>query len=309
MADAEQQIQDGWIGIDLEPGAVPGTSRDEMVALANVAKEHDLICTFDGRYSGFDDELLTIDEVAVIAQASGARCHIENLISTGGTFHTADALGKLAAARQQGLDISADTYPYNLWAAPVASTRFDPGWQQRYRIGYGDLQIAGTGERLTEATFNQYRSSDKVAVAYAIPDDSVVTALQDPSILIGSDAILTPGNNDNPSSTGCFTRVLGRYVREQKVLDLPSALAKMTSLPAKRFAAMAPALAKKGRLARGADADITVFDPRTVIDRSTVDNPAVEPTGVQWVLVGGQQARTPKGTQDLHAGQPVHFQA
>ena len=187
----------------------------------------------------------------------------------------------------------------------MASARFDPGWQQRYRIDYGDLQIAGTGERLNAQTFDRYRQSDKVAVAYAIPEPSVVALLKDPDIVIASGAILTLGNNQHPSASGCFTRVLGRYVRDQNVLSLRDALAKMTSLPAQRLGDKVPALAKKGRVARGADADITVFDAKTVIDRSTVDNPAVEATGVKWVLVMGQAARTPKGNQPVHAGRPV----
>lgn len=307
--DVQQQIQQGWIGIDFEPEYIPGTSREEMAALGKVAQQNNVVCTFHGRYSSFDQELQTIDEVMVVARDSGARCHIEHLVSTGGTFHMADALGKLATARQQGLDMSACTFPYGFWAAPVASARFDPGWDQRFHITYNDLQVPGTTERLTEATFNQLRSTGTVAVAYAIPEESVVAALKDPDTMVGSDAILAPGNDNHPAASGCFSRVLGRYVRDQKVLDLHTALAKMTIMPAKRFGAKAPALAKKGRLARGADADITVFDPKTVSDRSTVEQPAVESAGVQWVLVMGQQVRTPKGTNDVHAGQPIRFQA
>ncbi len=307
--DAGQQIEAGWIGVDFEPEYVPGTSREEMAALAKVAKAHDVVATFHGRYSSVDQELQTIDEVAVIAQDSGARCHIEHLISTGGAFHMTDALQKLATARQQGLDISAGTFPYGFWAAPLSSTRFDPGWGQRYQISYNDLQVPGTPNRLTQATFDQLRQTDTVAVAYAIPEASVVASLQEPSTIIGSDAILTPGNDAHPAAAGCFSRVLGRYVRDQKVLDLSSALAKMTSLPATRFAGKVPALMTKGRLARGADADVTVFDPATIADRATVDNPAQESIGVEWVLVMGKQVRTPKGTQQVKAGQPVTYSA
>ena len=92
--------------------------------------------------------------------------------------------------------------------------------------------------------------------------------------MIGSDAILEPGNNNHPRCSGCFTRTLGRYVRELGVLTLVDALAKMTIQPARRLEARVPALQTKGRLQIGADADITIFDPATVGDRSTIADPA-----------------------------------
>ena len=64
-------------------------------------------------------------------------------------------------------------YPYDFWATYLGSPRFNPGWQERFRITYGDLQIAGTTERLTEATFRQYQRQNKLAAAFAIPEEDV----------------------------------------------------------------------------------------------------------------------------------------
>lgn len=81
--------------------------------------------------------------------------------------------------------------------------------------------------------------------------------------------------------------MLGHYSRERKVLGLMDALSRMTILPARRLETAAPAMAKKGRLAVGADADITVFNPETVIDRATFQQPTQPSAGIPHVLVGG----------------------
>ena len=81
--------------------------------------------------------------------------------------------------------------------------------------------------------------------------------------------------------------VLGRYVREEKALDLMTALRKMTLMPAKRLEARAPVFQNKGRIRIGADADITVFDPKTIRDRATYQKPAEPSQGIAFVLVKG----------------------
>jgi len=115
--------------------------------------------------------------------------------------------------------------------------------------------------------------------------------------MLGSDAILEPGNKNHPRSTGCFSRAIGRYTRDLKVLPLMDALAKATILPAQLTEGGASQMRTKGRLQIGADADITVFDPTTLIDRSTIEAPGVESEGVRYVLVDGQVVRTPQGNQ------------
>ena len=115
--------------------------------------------------------------------------------------------------------------------------------------------------------------------------------------MLGSDAILEPGDKNHPRSTGCFARAIGRYVREHKVLSLMDALAKATILPAQLTERGAPAMRRKGRLQIGADADITVFDPDRLIDRSTIEAPGVESEGVRYVLVGGDVVRDPQGNR------------
>ncbi|MGH9188065.1 MAG: amidohydrolase family protein [Acidimicrobiales bacterium] len=314
VADAHQQLTDGWIGIDLEPEYTPGVEFEELRRLAEVAAERGVTCYVHGRYSDMEQPGTnrdTLKEILDLARETGCAVHVDHITSTGGTFSMDESLSTLTdAIDEEGIDVSACMYPYQFWATYLGSPRFADGWQERYHIGYDDLVIPGTGERLTETSFRQYREDNKLAAAFGIPEDDVRAALRSPLVMIGSDAILEPGNNNHPRSTGCFSRVLGHYVRDREVLGLRAALAKMTVMPARRLESAVPAMRRKGRLQRGADADITVFDPATVEDRSTIDNPAQASVGIEWVVVAGQVVQSPEGQhKDALAGQPITYGA
>jgi N-acyl-D-aspartate/D-glutamate deacylase len=92
--------------------------------------------------------------------------------------------------------------------------------------------------------------------------------MADPLVMIASDGMPITGPSVHPRGQGTFSRVLGRYVRELKTLDLMTALRKMTLLPAERLQARAPVFRNKGRLREGADADITIFDPLRIHDEA-----------------------------------------
>jgi dihydroorotase len=227
------------------------------------------------------------------ARKTGASAHVLHIISTGGTFSMPASLALLEEARRSGVDITACAYPYTFWASPLDAARFTPGWQKRYRPN--DLQIAGTSERLTLASFAVYRKTHKLAVAYAIPEDDVTLAMKTQWIMLGSDAILEAGNNNHPRASGTFSRTLAVYVRERGTISLMDALAKMTILPARRIESAAPALKLKGRLQAGADADIVIFDPKTVHDEATVEHPDRYSIGMDYVLVNGHVVKGPNG--------------
>ena len=91
----------------------------------------------------------------------------------------------------------------------------------------------------------------------------------------------------HPRTSGTFSKVLGRYVREARSLSLMGALRKMTLMPAQRLEARVAAMKMKGRIRVGADADITIFDAARVIDRSTYREPGLPPVGIRHVIVNG----------------------
>jgi dihydroorotase len=210
----------------------------------------------------------------------------------------AESLATLQAARDEGLEVTGCLYPYDSWATYAASTRFDEGWQQRFGIDHGDLVVPGTSDRLTAATFAAARRDNALVAAMAIPEADVRAGLRSPLLMLGSDGILEPGDNNHPRAAGTFARVLGRYVRDERLIGLSAALAKMTISPARLLEGAAPALRRKGRLQVGCDADITVFDPATVADRATLERPAQASTGITWVLVDGVVVKDPDGVRD-----------
>lgn len=111
----------------------------------------------------------------------------------------------------------------------------------------------------------------------------------------------------HPRTAGTFSRVLGKYAREDKVLDLITAIEKMTLLPAKRLEGIAPMMRYKGRIQIGADADITIFNPNTVIDKSTFEKGLAFSEGIEHVIVNGLFVlKNGKTIPNVFPGQPVY---
>src|SRR5437762_10128476 len=149
-----------------------------------------------------------------------------------------------------------------------------------------ELEWPPTGERLNRESFERYARIGGPVVVHTNSEQMVAVAITSPLTIIASDAYWQNGTG-HPRTTGTFARVLGRYVRESHALSLMEALRKMTVMPAQRLEARVPAMRQKGRLRVGADADITIFDPATVVDRSTYREPSLSPVGIQHVIVNG----------------------
>ena len=125
-----------------------------------------------------------------------------------------------------------------------------------------------------------------MVIAHSIPEDVVKSTIADSIVIIASDGMLSEGKG-HPRGTGTFARILGKYVREEKLLSLDEGLRKITLMPAQRLEIIAPAFKNKGRIRVGADADITVFDPELIIDQATYEEPAKYSKGISYVLVNG----------------------
>ncbi|MFC5703114.1 amidohydrolase family protein [Cohnella faecalis] len=306
---AEKALNNGVLGLSFSLEYVPGVNDKEIMPFMRLAYKYNVPVYFHARYSDMEEPGTNIDalnELIGYARASDAAVHIDHINSTGGTFSMTQSLGMVSEARAEGLDITSCIYPYDYWGTYLNSARFDTGWQNRFRITYKDLQIAGTNERLTEESFKKYQKEGKLAVAYAIPKEDVIDSLKAEYVMLGSDAILEPGFNNHPRASGTFARTVGLYVREQQVITLSDAIAKMSLMPAQRLEKQAPALKKKGRIAKGMDADIVVFDYDTISDQSTVEKPNLYSKGISYVLVNGQVALDEKGLhKDIHQGQPI----
>jgi len=228
----------------------------------------------------------SLQEMIADAAITGAAVHIVHINSMANKL-TPLALQMIHGARTLGLDVTTEAYPYTAGATGIESGVFHSGWQQQLGITYSDLEWVATGERLTEASFNRYRQTGGDVILFTNTEEMVRLAMSDSMVMIASDGTLT-GGKGHPRSAGTYARLLGVYVREQKVLPLMEAIRRASLAPAKRLEAFTPQMKHKGRLQVGDDADIDVFDPNTVIDKATYEKPGQYSYGFKYVLVGGQ---------------------
>lgn len=288
---AEKALLDGALGVSFSLEYAPGCKEEEIYELMLLAKKYDAPVFFHVRYSDMEPpgtNIEALDEVISFARSTLASIHIDHIHSTGGTFSMSQSLQMIKSARAEGLDITACVYPYDYWGTHLNTARFSKGWQQRFRINYSDLQVAGTNERLTKETFEKYRKQGKLVVAYAIPEEELIMAMQTDFVMIGSDAILTDELNNHPRACGTYARTIGYYSRERKVISLMEAIKKCSYLPAKRMEQIAPIFKKLGRLKVGAYADVTIFNYNKIIDKATPEKTHLHSEGIEYVIISGE---------------------
>jgi N-acyl-D-aspartate/D-glutamate deacylase len=166
----------------------------------------------------------------------------------------------------------------------ITGAFFGPGWRERRNIDYGDLEMPGTGERLTRERFESLHAAPipRLILIHMNPDTVVDAVIMNPLVMIASDGIA-----GHPRLAGTCARVLARYVRSQGTLPLLEAVRKLSLMPAQRLETAPKAARRKGRLQEGADADIVVFDPERIEDRATYGSPGEPSVGVRYLIVAG----------------------
>lgn len=299
-ATLERGLREGALGLGVAPQYYPGASREEIFRVYQMAARWK-VPVFTHVRSMTPDAM---QEALANAATTGAKLHIVhvNSMSLGALPFVLDMI---EAANKQGLDVTTEAYPYTAASTFIESTMFDDGWQDRLGISYGDLQWTVTSERLTEETFAKYRKQGGPVIMHMMKPEWIRRAMASPFVMIASDGMpYSPGAH--PRSAGTFARVLALYVREEKVLPLMDALAKMTILPARRLEPVAPKMRNKGRLKVGADADITIFNPATVKDEADFQKGLQFSTGIDDVLVNGVPVvANGKTVPNAFPGQPV----
>jgi dihydroorotase len=282
-------LERGALAVGMGINYTAGASHEEIVDVFRVAAAENASVHVHLRHAGLKEPttgLVGIEEVIAAAAATGAPLHVVHITSMG-LRNTPQLIAMVKGAQSRGLDVTTECYPYTAGSTNLESAIFDPGWQERQGITYKDIQWSKTGERLTAETFEKYRKEGGLVVIFSIPETAVRTAIADPIVMIASDGVPLTGSKVHPRGQGTFSRVLGHYVREEKTVNLMTALRKMTLMPAQRLQNRAPMFQNKGRISEGADADITVFDPQRIIDKATFDDPLQYSAGIQFVLVNG----------------------
>ena len=305
----EQGMREGAVGLssglEYEVGGYAETG--ELVELAKVAAR------YGGIYmSHIRDEADKAFEAFREAIAIGERARVPVEIShiklgTVGVWHkAAQAIALIDAARARGVDLTADAYPYNAWSSTITvlvpDKRYDyPPSVEKALADVGGAQNVLIVRHAAHPEY-EFRTLDAVArdrqitpvdlfiqivrdggagvVCTSMIDEDIRAFYQQRWVMVGSDGGI---NARHPRGAGTFPKVLGRYVREQHWLTLPDAIRKMTGAPAKRLK-----LRDRGTIEKGRVADVVLFDPRTVVDRSTFSDPSALSSGVEKVFVSGE---------------------
>jgi dihydroorotase-like cyclic amidohydrolase len=301
MANIKTALEEGGIGIGVPIGYLPKTKPDEMFRVFKLSGEMNVLVFTHVR----EPNIISIQEVIADATLTGAPLHIVhiNSISLGQIDF---ALEMVKSASKKGADITTELYPYTAGSTALESAIFNEGWQEKLNISYGDLQWVATGERLTKETFEAYRKTGGIVIIHVMKPEWIKTGIAAPGVMIASDG-MPYAKLAHPRTAGTFSRVLGKYVREEKVIDLNTAIEKMTLLPAKRLENIAPSMRFKGRIQVGADADITIFNPNTVIDKATFEKGLEFSAGIEYVMVNGSFIlKNGKTVSNVFPGQAVY---
>jgi N-acyl-D-aspartate/D-glutamate deacylase len=282
----EKGLKRGALAVGLGPAYTEAATNQEIVDVFRVAAKYNASChvhirgsasSGEGNFSGFE-------EVMAAAAITGAPLHIVHIQSTGGP-NVIQELQMIAEARSRGMDVTTESYPYNKGMTSIQAAMFDHREDEPDSY-FASLLWPATGEYLTKESFMRFRKEGGMVIVPGNSLENVHAATVSPLTMIASDGYVANGHG-HPRTSGTYALVLGRYVREEKALDLMTALRKMTLMPAQRLEKRAPMFKDKGRIRVGADADITVFDANRVIDKATYEKPLQHSEGIQFVLVNG----------------------
>lgn len=233
-----------------------------------------------------------LQEVLALAESSGAPLLINHITHSamGGIDKW---LAMIDAANARGARVTTETLSYAAGGTSINADVFRfRDWQKIFDITYGDVQWVATGEWLTEERWNYYAENEPMGMVnhHYVKEAWIESAMRWPGMMISTDALPAVDRDilTNPNVSGTYSRFLGHYVRERQVLPLMDALARISLLPARWLAQVAPLFTAKGRIQVGADADIVVFDPAVIQAGADYGKPYVPPVGISHVLVGGR---------------------
>lgn len=283
----EKALEAGCVGISYGLRYVPGTGRDEFLDTASCCeKEHRMISAHVR-----DDEDRVFGAVAEVAEAGklyNIPVQVSHIGSMAGFGQMKQLLRQVDGYRMNGIDVACDCYPYFAFSTRIGATTYDDGWLERYHCDYSACQLTEgkyKGQRCTPETFAEMRRDfpECLTVCYVMDENDIRMAFADPGVMVGSDGLIDNGHG-HPRAAGTFPRFLSEFVRKGDI-SLYDGIEKMTAAPAKRLG-----LSNKGRLNVGADADVVIFDMEKIQDGANFDDPMIPPTGIDYVLIGGEVA-------------------
>ena len=287
-----QGLDGGGLGIGvLLDYMTEAVSEAELSMLFEVASEREVPLFVHVRrgYTGDPAGLVEVIDLALETGASLFVCHITHNAMGG----IGDWLAMIDEANHAGANITTETLSYAAGGTSISADVFRRrDWQAIFDISYQDVQWVATGEWLTKETWDKYAKEQPTGMVnhHYVKEDWVETALQWPGMMVSTDALpaIDTSIPTNPNIAGTFSRLLGHYVREREVLSLSDALARSSLYQAQWMEQASPVFKNKGRIQRGADADIVIFDAQTIAANAVYGDPYLKPTGMLYVLVAGE---------------------
>jgi len=312
-----QGLDEGALGIGINAGYAPGYGQKEYFALAELAAKWNVATFTHVRYASNMEprsSFQAIQELIANAAITGAHMHICHINSS--SLKDIHSTMKLVDnAFERDINISVGAYPWGAASTVVGAAMFSgEGWRERMGSTAHNFQL-GT-KRMTEEQLADYQKNNPGTFIVwhfldeSNPDDLALldASILHPRVLIESDEMfwmfmdnhnrvvnyegdewpLPQEAFSHPRSNGTFAKILRSYVRERKRMTMQDALRKMCLMPAQTLEDFVPQMKKKGRLQKGMDADIVVFDPDTISDVGTYEAPNQPAVGVESLLVNGE---------------------
>ncbi len=292
---AETAIDDGAIGISAGLQYAPGTSTKEFVELCKIAGDKGKFMAVHMRYDYPEKAIETVEEVIYASKKTGCPIHISHISANVYGNGNIDKVEKLI--KESGLDITADVYPYNVWATTVKSAVFDDGFAN-FNFTENDLEIL-TGPLVKQfcnkKLFEQLRNGAQdvsVACHNAIPIEDVEKAFCLDFAMIGSDAVLNMDEQGHyqghPRSSGSAVKFLEEFVLNKKLMSFSEGIKKLTLLPANRLR-----LSDYGRIQEGLLARMLILDVSKLRNMSKFgqDVCAAPPQGIEYIINGNTVSR------------------
>ena len=282
----KEDLEAGAMGISFGIEYDPGMTTEEIIEAASISDDEHLLVAAHYRADG-ERSIEAINEMIEIQANINKKFQISHLSSCSAMGTMKKSLDIINEYMEKDPRLNYDTYPYNAFSTYIGSTVFDPGCLEAWGKDYCDLLLTGEpykNQFASKESFDDCRANhpEMLVVAFVMNEEEIAAAISNPNGMVASDGIIANGNG-HPRAAGTFPRVLGKYVREDKVIDLVTALRKITLEPALRLEMEQ----RKGDIHVGADADITIFDPETIIDGPTFQDINVPNKGIDYVIVNG----------------------